>query len=73
MRAEAEFGEMLANLESPSSTLEDAVDEILGCETLTDLFLVILTTGNIINAVSCLLLSFILIISYSFSIGNVCW
>lgn len=55
MRAQVEFSEMLANLESPSSTLECAVDEILKCETLPQLFLVILTAGNIINAVSSLL------------------
>ena len=57
MTAQVEFNEMLANLESPSSTLEHAVDEILRCETLTQLFLVILTAGNIINGVSSVFLS----------------
>ena len=58
MTAQVEFNEMLANLESPSSTLEHAVDEILECETLTQLFLVILTAGNIINGVSSIFLLF---------------
>ena len=52
MRAQMEFCETLANLETPSSTLEVAVDEILECESLTQLLLVILNAGNVINAVS---------------------
>ena len=73
MRAQVEFSEMLANLESPSSTLECAVDEILKCETLPQLFLVILTAGNIINAVSSLLSPLFLSSLVSFSQGNICW
>ena len=52
MRAQMEFCETLANLEAPSSTLEVAVDEILECESLIQLLLVILNAGNVINAVS---------------------
>ena len=52
MRAQVQFKEKFAYLESPSSTLENAINEILECETLIQLLLVILTTGNIINGVS---------------------
>ena len=47
-----EFSEALASLEAPSSTLEVAVDEILECESLIQVLLIILNAGNIINAVS---------------------
>ena len=52
MRAQMEYKEKLTDLKSPCSTLEDAIKEILDCETLTQLLLVVLTTGNIINGVS---------------------
>ena len=52
MRAQMEFTEALASLEAPSSTLEVAIDEILECESLIQVLLVILNAGNIINAVS---------------------
>ena len=67
MRAQMEFSEMLADLKSPSSKLEDAIDEILGCKTLTQLFLVILNAGNILNAVSSLPSPYSFFISYCFS------
>jgi hypothetical protein len=70
-----EFNEMLANLESPSSTLEVAVDEILECETLTQLLLVILTAGNFINAVSSLssLRHPLHLLLLSHAQGHLCW
>ena len=65
MRAQVQFKEELASLESPISTLESAVNEILKCETLTRILLVTLTAGNIINGVSSLPLSFSLTVSLS--------
>ena len=51
MRVQLEFSEELTGLTQPISTLELAIDEILDCETLTEIFLVMLTAGNIINGV----------------------
>lgn len=56
MRIQVEFNHLLATLEAPSSMLECAIDEILECESLTQLLLVILTAGNILNGVSSLFL-----------------
>lgn len=73
-----EFSEALASLEAPSSTLEVAVDEILECESLIQVLLVILNAGNIINAVSYKLykvspFSFTSSSLVAFSSGNVSW
>ena len=54
MRGQVQFSEELLSLKSPISTLEYAVSEILECEILTRLLVVILTAGNIINGVSSL-------------------
>ena len=47
-----EFSEKLEDLRPAIATLEKAIDELLRCDQLRDVFEVALTAGNIINGVS---------------------
>ena len=47
-----EFSEKLEDLRPAIATLERAIDELLSCDQLRDIFEVALTAGNIINGVS---------------------
>lgn len=52
MQLRMEFTEKLEDLRPGISTLEQAIDELLNCEMLRDVFEVVLAAGNIINGVS---------------------
>ena len=57
MRIEAlqlrlEFQEKLEDIRPAIVTLETAINELLSCDLLLELFHVVLVTGNIINGVS---------------------
>ena len=52
MQLRMEFGEKLEDIRPAIATLEQAIDELLGCEMLKDVLEVALTAGNIINGVS---------------------
>ena len=52
MQLRMEFSEKLEDLRPAIATLEKAIDELLSCDQLRDIFEVALTAGNIINGVS---------------------
>lgn len=52
MQLRMEFSEKLEDLRPAIATLEKAIDELLSCDQLRDVFEVALTAGNIINGVS---------------------
>lgn len=52
MQLQMEFTEKLEDLRPAITTLEKAIDELLSCDLLRDVFQVALTAGNIINGVS---------------------
>ena len=52
MQLRMEFGEKLEDLRPAIATLEQVIDELLGCDMLRDILEVVLTAGNIINGVS---------------------
>ena len=55
MRAQVQFKEEIESLQSPISTIESAMMEILDSENLVRVLLVALSVGNIINGVSSVL------------------
>lgn len=52
MQLRMEFSEKLEDLRPAIATLEKAIDEVMNCDQLRDVFEVALTAGNIINGVS---------------------
>ena len=52
MQLRMEFSEKLEDLRPAIATLEKAIDELMSCDQLRDIFEVALTAGNIINGVS---------------------
>ena len=52
MQLRLEFREKLEDLRPAIATLDKAISELLSCSTLSDLFYIVLVTGNIINGVS---------------------
>ena len=52
MELRMEFSEKLEDLRPAIATLKKAIDELLSCDLLRDVFEVALTAGNIINGVS---------------------
>ncbi len=55
MQLRLEFREKLEDLRPAIATLDKAISELLSCSTLSDLFYIVLVTGNIINGVSVVL------------------
>ena len=53
MQLRLEFREKLEDLRPAIATLDSAITELLDCSTLSELFHIVLVTGNIINGVSC--------------------
>ncbi|XP_064401123.1 inverted formin-2-like isoform X3 [Halichondria panicea] len=49
MQLRLEFREKLEDLRPAIATLDKAISELLSCSTLSDLFYIVLVTGNIIN------------------------
>ena len=54
MQLRLEFREKLEDLRPAIATLDKAISELLSCSTLSELFYIVLVTGNIINGVSIL-------------------
>ena len=52
MQLRLEFEEKIADIKPNIVTLESAMDQVMGCDSLIELFHVALITGNIINGVS---------------------
>lgn len=52
MQLRLEFEEKMTDIKPAIATLEGAMDEVLACNALIELFHVALITGNIINGVS---------------------
>lgn len=53
MQLRLEFKEKLEDIRPAIVTMETATNELLSCDQLSELFHVVLLTGNIINGVSC--------------------
>ncbi len=52
MQLRLEFREKLEDLRPAIATLDTAISELMSCDTLSELFHIVLVTGNIINGVS---------------------
>ena len=52
MQLRLEFEEKMTDIKPAIATLDTAMDEVLTCDKLIELFHVALITGNIINGVS---------------------
>ena len=51
MQLQLEFKEKVAEIQPSIGVLQQAIDEITSCETLREVFYIVLLTGNIINGV----------------------
>lgn len=51
MQLKLEFGEKMSEIKPSIATLQEAMDQVMACDSIIELFHVALIAGNIINGV----------------------